>query len=347
MQAGEIAVEQQLALFPGEGSSGAEGKVEGNDGEEEVSEFVEGTYIQWLWSASSIELFKRCPRLYQYVKIDGWESPCESVHITFGSHFHKALENYDRAKAAGIDHDDAVYDVIRDLVIDTADWNPDEKYKNKINLFRTVVWHLDHYNSGGDDPAQPMILQTGEPAVEINFKFDTGFEIEYHPESGGEPVHKTYMLQGYLDKVVEFQGEQFIMDYKTTTSTPGAYYFNQYEPNNQMTLYTLAGQVIFGTAIKGVIISAEQIGVEFSRSVRGLTYRTKDQLTEWLSDLKYWLGKAEDCAIEGHWPMNDTACDKYGGCAFREVCSKSPNVREVYLKSNFKKGEQWNPLKPR
>ena len=48
--------------------------------------------------------------------------------------------------------------------------------------------------------------------------------------------------------------------------------------------------------------------------------------------------------------MNDTACDKFGGCKFRSICSKSPQVREQFLRSDFVKLEekdQWNPLKSR
>jgi hypothetical protein len=44
--------------------------------------------------------------------------------------------------------------------------------------------------------------------------------------------------------------------------------------------------------------------------------------------------------------MNDTACDHYGGCVFREICSKDPRVQQMYLESNFKK-EPWDPLKVR
>jgi len=140
------------------------------------------------------------------------------------------------------------------------------------------------------------------------------------------------------------------MDRKTTGSTPSPYYFNQFEPNNQMTLYSLASQIVMSSPVRGVIIDAAQIAEGFSRFTRGFTYRTQDQLDEWLTDLKFWFAKAEDYAAEGYWPMNDTACDKFGGCRFREVCSKSPSVREQFLKSNFTKqeeGERWNPLKPR
>ena len=43
-----------------------------------------------------------------------------------------------------------------------------------------------------------------------------------------------------MDRVVSFNDQLFVMDHKTTTTTPSQYYFNQYEPHNQMTLYTMA-----------------------------------------------------------------------------------------------------------
>ena len=83
---------------------------------------------------------------------------------------------------------------------------------------------------------------------------------------------------------------------------------------------------------------------------RGFTFRTPDQLTEWLADLRYWLTMAENYATMEYWPQNDTSCDKFGGCRFRSVCSKDPSVRERFLEADFIKlpeSERWNPIKPR
>jgi hypothetical protein len=54
-------------------------------------------------------------------------------------------------------------------------------------------------------------------------------------------------------------------------------------------------------------------------------------------DLRHWLHNAETYATNGYWPQNDTSCDKFGGCKFREVCSRSPKVRDAYLKATFDK----------
>jgi hypothetical protein len=310
---------------------------------EAPSPFLSGTKVQYAWDSTSLGWLKTCPRLYYYNQIEGWRSREESVHLRFGIEYHKALQDYDTERAAGIGHDDAVHDVVRELLLRTWEWKSDHNTKNRDFLVRTVIWYLDKFEN---DPAETFIMENGKPAVEVSFRF----ELDYGPQArsdDGTVADQPYLLCGHLDRVVNFSGELYVMDRKTTGSTPSPYYFNQFEPNNQMTLYTLASQVVFQAPIRGVIIDAAQIGVGFSRFTRGFTYRTPDQIEEWLGDLRYWLRLAESFATEGHWPMNDTACDKFGGCKFREICSKSPQVREQFLKGNFDRSEPWNPLKTR
>ena len=333
-----------------------------------ASPFLPGTNIQFAWDSTCLGLIKTCPRLYQYTMIDGYVGRGESIHLRFGIEYHQALQDYDIARATGISHEDAVHDAISDLVRRTHDWSVDEttkpgKYKNRTTVVSLVLDYLDHYV---DDPAETYIKSDGKPAVELSFRF----ELDWGPkadqivwsedEHGRYPGEKSprenlagqpYLLAGHLDRVVTFNDQLFVMDHKTTTTTPSQYYFDQYEPHNQMTLYTLAGQMVLGAPIKGVIVRAAQILLEKeNRFVSGFTFRTADQLDEWLADLHLHLGNAERYAIANYWPMNDTACDKFGGCKFRGVCSKSPSVREIYLKSDFEQlplEERWNPLRSR
>jgi PD-(D/E)XK nuclease superfamily len=324
------------------------------------SPFLPGTNIQFALDSTSLGYIKTCPRLYQYIMIDGWSPKDESVHLRFGSEYHQAIQEYDIERAEGRTHEEAIRGATRDLLIRTADWEVDEgtkagNYKNRRTLLQLVVDYFDYYK---DDPAQTFILENGKPAVELSFKFEldwgpkTYFNAKHVIDGDDEgPITQPYLLCGHLDRVVSFNDHLFVLDHKTTTTTPSDYFFNQFEPNNQMTLYTLAGKVIIDSPIKGVIVEAAQILIDKpNRFVRGFTYRTQDQLDEWVSDLHYTLQLAEHYAEINYWPMNDTACDKYGGCKFREICSKSPQVRETFLKADFvklEKEERWNPLKPR
>ena len=319
------------------------------------SPFLPGTYIQYAYDSTTLGLLKTCPRLYQYTMIDGYVAKGESIHLRFGIEYHQALQDYDIARAEGIDHEDAIHSSISELVRRTHDWSVDEtvkpgKYKNRTTFVSLVLDYLDHYV---DDPAETYIKSDGKPAVELSFRFelDWGPNGWHHGDTYTNADPQPYLLCGHMDRVVTFNDQLFVMDHKTTVTTPSQYYFDQYEPHNQMTLYTIAGQVVLNAPVKGVIVRAAQILLEKEhRFVSGFTLRTPDQLDEWMEDLRLHLERAEEYATRGYWPMNDTACDKFGGCKFRGVCSKSPSVREIYLKSDFEqlpREEIWSPLRSR
>lgn len=312
-----------------------------------MTPFLQNTKLQYAWDSTSIGYLKTCPRLYQYTILDGWSSKSESVHLRFGGEFHKALWNYDQSIAAGIIHEDAVFDVVRELLLTTADYKPDPltkagKYKNREALIRTVIYYLDHRHQ--NDNYTTHIMDNGKPAVELSFRFELAF---------GPTAEQPYLICGHLDRVCKDKpGNLYIEDHKTTTTTLSDHFFNQFTPSNQMSLYTFGGAVLLDMPIKGIIINGVQLLIEhpYNRFVRGLVFRVPDQTEEWVTDLSRWLQIAEWYAENNYWPQNDTACDKFGGCQFRNVCSKSPSVREIYLKSEFIKlpeEDRWNPLNPR
>lgn len=307
-----------------------------------TSPFVPGTNVQWAWDSTSLGWLKECPRKYQYHMIEGWVGRGESIHLEFGILYHKAHEDYATAVFAGFDHDRAVRESVRNTLIRTwrnekpwrasIDLSSDDKtsLKSRENLIRTIVWYMDKFRN---DPAKTrMHPSSGKPMLELHFQF---------------PISDKYTLCGHLDRIVEFQEQPFVMDYKTTTSTLGSYYFDQYDPDNQMSFYTVASQVAFHMPVKGVIVDAVQIAVGFSRFVRSFIFKTPDQIDEWMKDLDTWLEQAERFAERKYWPQNDKSCHKYGGCIFRGICSKSPSVRDKFLEGNFERREQWNPLIPR
>lgn len=302
------------------------------------SPFFEGTKLQFVWDSTSLGWFKTCPRLYQYQMIEGWRPRGSNLHFIFGAAYHKALEDYDKARALGADHEEgvraAVQTALHETWIDGAPWASDDPNKNRQTLVRSVVWYLDQFR---DDPARTVILANGKPAVELSFKFETKV---------GSPFGDNYMISGHLDRVVEFQGAMYVMDRKTTKSTLSSYYFEKYHVDNQMTLYTLAGQVVWQLPVKGVIIDGVQVAVGFTKFQRGMTYRTGPQLEEWQYDFTQWLALAEAYADMDYWPLNDTACDKYGGCPFRRICGRDPAVRQHLLETDFER-RHWNPLEER
>lgn len=296
--------------------------------------------VQHSWDSTSLGYFKSCPRLYYYTMIEGWRSGASSsnVHFEFGGLYHSGLERYDHSRAVGMTHDEAQRDMLHWVLKETwIDGKPVEwghNLKNRENLVRSLIWYTEHFL---DDPAKTVILDNGKPAVELSFRFDAGDGI---------------LLCGHLDRVVEWNGSNFVMDRKTTTSTISSYYFNQYTPDNQMSLYSMAGRIILNSPVRGVILDAVQIAVGFTRFERGMVYRTDEQLEEWLRDAKHYIRQAQEMGeasqLDGAaaFPMQDKACHNYGGCPFRDICGSDPRVRQTFLESNFRR-DPWNPLKVR
>jgi hypothetical protein len=305
----------------------------------EASPFLPDTNTQFAWDSTSLGWAKTCPRLYYYNMICGYRPKEESIHLRFGREYQAALELFDRYRAEGMDHTLAQTRTVRYLIKALADYeepHPEAKrsvmLKTRHNLIQAVIHHIEEYR---DDRAKTVIKADGKPAVELSFRF----QLDYGPAS-----NQLYILCGHLDRVVSYGDDLFVLDHKTTASTIGSYYFERYNQDNQMTLYTIAGQVVLRSPIKGVIIDAVQLQVKGPKFDRGFTFRTEDYLEEWMDDLHIHLRTFEGYAAADYWPQNDTACDKFGGCRFREVCSMSPDSRRHILNSDFVKEARWNPL---
>lgn len=286
-------------------------------------------------NSSSLGPFKTCPRKYQYSIIEGWEAEGGRVHLTFGSLVHAGTAGYEVARARGASHDEAVEGVVLWALRTTWDsklgrgWMSGDPNKNRLSLVRSLVWYLDQYNqpSGG---TAPKTLMLGDAlAVEIPFAFGSGFVAE----STGEEIS----FIGTLDRLVELGNQTYVLDTKTTAWAIEPSWFKKFTPDNQFSLYSIAGRVVLDRPVAGLILDGMQVGATFTRFNRGLVPRSDEFLDEWLKDSYRWLGEMERCAVEDYWPMNDRGCGMYGGCEFREVCSLAPSRRAGWLERNFRR----------
>jgi PD-(D/E)XK nuclease superfamily protein len=300
---------------------------------------------QYGWDQTSIKLAEECLYKYKLKMLDGWRPRNSSVHLFFGGVYASCLEHFHKFRAEGVDHETALTNVVREALVSTwiyevdsklqpipgsgAAWQSDHNTKTRENLIRTIVWYFEQFK---DDSCQTVILSDGVAAVEHSFQL---------------PVDDGIIFAGHLDRLVNYSDNIYIQDQKTTATTITSYYFKQYELDTQMSMYSFAGKAIFHLPIKGVMIDAAQIAVGFTRFERGFSFQDEARLNEWYDDTMYHIGKAVAATKENHFPRNRSSCNKYGGCEFREVCSKSPHVREQFLKAEFEKQKRWDPLEAR
>lgn len=320
----------------------------------------DSTDAQFAWDSTSLKLAEDCLRKYKYKLIDGWQPKRKSAHLLFGGWYATALEHYHKFRALGDDLDTALEKVVHEALMATWEyeyetyepapdlspgavnialkqrpvpgsgkpWLSDHTTKTRENLIRTIIWYIDQF---ADESIVTVMKSDGTPCVELSFSFEVDGTI----------------FAGHLDRLVEFNGDVFVMDQKTTGSTLTSYYFDQYDPDTQMSLYTLAGQIIYQAPVKGVIIDAAQIAVGSSRFSRGFTFRDRAKLDEWLESALDTIERARRATHENNFPINPSSCGKYAGCEFRGICSRTPGVRENFLVGDFIKSERWDPLKRR
>jgi hypothetical protein len=292
---------------------------------------------QYAWDSTSYGWLVECPRKYYLAMQEGWRSKNTNVHLIWGQIFQKADEVFTKAKAEGASHDEALRSAVLCALQLSWPWPYSHTVKTREALIRSIVWYQDNRR---DDAFKTVILASGKPAVELSFR------LEVTPNN---------ILCGHLDKLGEFSGANYFKDVKTTGSTISAYFFEKFDLDVQMDIYSFASKIIYKTPVQGGIIDGVQVAVGWSKDARGFTYRTNDQLDEFLEQYLWHTSTYLDEVEKAKWPMNKKAClngrsddptKEATGCVFRGICSKSPQVRDEYLKSNFEK-RHWNPLEVR
>lgn len=307
-------------------------------------------FLQLAVDSTSLGAFKTCPRYYYYTIIWGYQPKAESVHLTFGLLMHGGVERYHHGKADGGSHADALDKALDWVLRETWNrelnrpWNSGDSYKNRFTLIRTLVGYLDKY--GDNDALETVILDSGKPAVELSFSFDSGFSSREFGES--------FLLCGHLDRLALFNGEPYIPDVKTTKSELNIKYWTSHNPSNQFGMYLLAGEIVYKLPVKGLIVDGAQVLVGESRFDRHLITKDQFQMDEFYQGTGRWLRRMEEAAGEAAgladpiqaYPMDETSCGKFGGCEFRGICAKSPGSRGTWLESGFRK-RVWDPLQRR
>lgn len=301
--------------------------------------------LQKAWDNTSISILKECPRKYQYTILEGWRANAKAGPLVFGGLFHNGLEVYDIARAKGAPHDEALRLAVRHALLEScvleADgvWRDnlaacDDTLRTRPSLIRAIVWYCEHYR---DDAVKTYILPDGTPALELSFRFELPIT---------SPDHDSYLYVGHIDKLGTMGSDLYNVERKHTGTALSSAYFARYTPNGQVSGYEFAGRVVLDRAVSGTIIDATQIAAGFVSFGRGITPRTEEYLEDWLNNTMHWIGIAEHYASQNYWPMNEESCHKYSGCAFRDICSKSPSTRQKWLEAHYHK-DPWNPLRVR
>jgi hypothetical protein len=293
--------------------------------------------IQFAWDNTSLGWFKTCPRKYHFHMIQGWTYKVMPPPLAFGIYIHRLFQTWHQLLASDMDKTECLLRCVKLAGLLGEKLPKGDTARQKEQLVRAFVWYVEQF---WDDPAKTVILSDGTPAVEYSFTLPFF-------EHNGEQV----FLCGHIDRYAEWQGKVMACDYKSTKYGLDRRFFDKFKPNGQFATYASVSHIIAAEthdlpSADGLMLDAVQLGVNFNRYQRQVIPFSLEEVDEHIKGMTFWITRAREASEEGYFPANEESCGNYGGCEFREICSKAPARRQDYLRGHFVK-KVWDPLRSR
>jgi len=306
-----------------------------------TSAFATSPFLhQFAFDNTSLAYFKECPRKYYYSIVEGWRKKGKAPALVFGGLYHEGVEKYDALRAKDWSHESALKCMVLYVSMKfEEDPIPEgDTKRNYLTLMRSLIWYAE-------ENKHSEVRTANLPGEVLGLELSFRFELPFHGPEG------PYIYCGHIDKIAEYKGQKFVVERKHTTSALGDFFYQRYALSDQITGYHLAGKVIFQVPIAGSMIEATQVAVNFSRFDRRMVLRADALMEEWLELTEHYIRRTTEEFEKLHegapaFLPNHESCNKFGGCVFLEVCSKSPFMRKSLLEADFEK-QPWQPLKNR
>jgi hypothetical protein len=284
-----------------------------------------------IFSASSLNTVQLCGQLHQFEKVlrirrkpkfDAVDKVTESkgMPLDKGSIIHTGLRVYYKLKKRGeVDHDT----MIRLSQLRMREEAIETRLPIHICDFLEIRFaeYVNFYRNRGD---RWKIID-----VERYFA-----KVLYESEEDDLRV----VLEGVIDLVVDTGEFKATVDHKTA-SRPTI-------PNkmgNQFKAYCWAMETRY--LYKNEInLQKTKTGQDAFR--RYPLHYHDDILAAWVMNAVYWAKVLANYLEEDFWPQNETSCDKFGGCAYKQICETQPLARSFIIGRDYvASADNWSPKK--
>lgn len=302
-------------------------------------------------NASSLSVIQECLAKSKMSLLDGWRAEAESPATLFGKAIHSALEVFYSTKPDERTLPD--FDVLEMLSYGHAP-------KEETPLIRSAkaflaagaalsplpaedkrslqngIWLLhEYFKKFRDDPYTAYVDDRG-PFLERYFS------LPYYSDS-----HLNVEIFGTIDFVLEHTVTKELLpgDHKTASSLTfgDSSYFDREKPNHQYTMYSYAVNKFFGLKAEDFLVNVFEVKAK-PKTARGsgpsfprqITKRTEEDFVELQDVILEAVDRIVWAAERNRFPMGSVdACNKYGGCQFKQVCASPRAVRETILSNKF------------
>ncbi len=307
-----------------------------------------------------LSMHQTCPSKYDLRIQHNWSPRRKSAALGFGAVVHEGLGCwYKNSHLTNVQRLEMSIEKMRNS------WPAEHPVDDYRTLGKAIDVMQDYARTYPSESFKVLGADKGLPIVEQTFALHTGMflscyecgpqhrlnEDEEHecmmgvrealcPNCGValEPIE----YGGIFDTLVDFQGQIFILEHKTT-SRMGSTYFLQFKPNNQVTGYVWGASGLSGRKVNGAIINA--MGVYKSSPTkfeRHITTRNAGDIEEWGLNVRNTCEEIQQHKRNGFFPMRTAACTLYGTCEFHGVHVLTTQIeRAKRLENDFVKSE-WN-----
>lgn len=284
--------------------------------------------------STMLKTFRECPKKFEYEYLHHWKSRGSNIHLHAGKAFASALEEIRRSYFENkMTPEESLQRGAGALIKAYGTFEePHDTAKTLPRMlgaleFYFQTWPLD------TDPLRPHEWAPGKFGIEFSFASPLPFD---NPETN-EPVIYT----GRSDMLAEMDGALYIEDDKTTSQL-GASWVNQWDMRSQFTGYSWAARNVAGIPVQGTFVRGISILKTKYDKAQVITYRKPWEVDRWLTQVLHDLDRMKQAWESGYFDWNlDEACNSYGGCLFRRVCT-SPTP-DLWLEADYER-RVWDPL---
>lgn len=282
---------------------------------------------------SMLKTKRSCLRKVELEYLLHWKPRTPNVHLHAGKSFARGLEvARDSFYVKGESPEISVAHGVGALLKEYGNFEcPEDSAKSATRMAGALEYYFSIYRLG-EDKAIPLELPSGKKAIEFSFLQPVDYK---HPVTG-DPI----LFSGRFDMAVGYAGGRFGEDDKTTSQL-GMSWGRQWELDIQMTAYCW-GAAQGGFPLDGFLIRGVSILKTKYDHAQEITYRAPWRIERWYEQVMKDLRDLQQGWESGHFDVNEGhACNEYGGCVFRNVCSaKEP---EGWLDTHFIR-RRWDPV---
>lgn len=293
--------------------------------------------------SSKISEYMECPRKFFFRYVMGWSPTKPSLHLEFGSAWHKAMEYLNingRSSKNVISAWELATEYLRE---NYPDYGEVQKGKTCSNMFSALRHYVKVYSADNHIRLHTEVAGT----VPISDKRVLHFRTDYIYQAEMDLKHPAI----------------YSIDYKTG-SRLSPQWLNQWANSFQMNTYYHAMCAYYGyDKFKGMIVDGTHFTGELEKEtpdfskifVRVPIKKTEVQLKLWLYEANYWVDRIEDSmtTLKTASPHDDAlycfprvggSCTKYAGCPYLNYCQLVPNpLKNVDMIPEGMTIRRWDP----